>query len=71
MPEIKPQSVEQQTDPFLFRLVVGILGAAVIITLIGGFVLAAMGIEVPGALIAIGAAAGGGLGMLLAPSPVK
>jgi hypothetical protein len=75
MAEIELRAVEpaptQQVDPLLYRLVVGALAAALLLTVIGGFVLAAMGIDVPGALIALGAAAGGALGGLLAPSPAQ
>lgn len=74
-PEIKPQAVEppptQAQDPILYRLVVGSLAAALLLTVIGGFILSALGVEVPGALIAIGAGCMGALGGLLAPSPVK
>jgi len=61
----------QQTDPLLYRMVVGALAAALILTVVGGLVLAGMKIDVPGALIALGAASGGALGGLLAPSPVR
>ena len=61
----------QQADPLLYRMVVGALAAALILTVVGGLVLAGMRIDVPGALIALGAASGGALGGLLAPSPVK
>jgi hypothetical protein len=75
MSEITPQAVEpvppQTVDPLLYRLVVGALAAALLLTVIGGFVLAALKIDVPGALIALGAAAGGALGGLLAPSPAQ
>jgi hypothetical protein len=75
MSDVTPQAVEpvptQAVDPLLYRLVVGALAAALLLTVIGGFVLAALSIEVPGALIAIGAGCMGALGALLAPSPVK
>jgi hypothetical protein len=61
----------QQIDPLLYRMVVGALAAALILTVVGGLILAAMRIDVPGALIALGAASGGALGGLLAPSPVR
>ncbi len=71
--EVKVKAVEpapaQQVDPLLYRMVVGALAAALILTVVGGLVLAGMRIEVPGALIALGAASGGALGGLLAPSP--
>jgi hypothetical protein len=56
-------------DPWLYRIVVGCLGAAVILTLIAAFVLAMLSKDVPSGLIAIGGSAGGGLVGLLAPSP--
>lgn len=61
----------QQTDPLLYRLVVGALAAALILTVVGGLVLAGMKIDVPASLIALGAASGGALGGLLAPSPAR
>ena len=61
----------QQTDPLLYRIVVGALAAALLLTIVGGLILSALGIEVSAALIALGAAAGGALGGLLAPSPAK
>ncbi len=60
----------QQIDPLLYRVVVGALGAALLLVVIGGLILTGLGREVPGALIALGAASGGALGGLLAPSPV-
>lgn len=61
----------QQVDPLLYRMVVGALASGLILTVIGGLVLAGMQIDVPGELIAIGAGCMGALGGLLAPSPVK
>jgi hypothetical protein len=73
MDQVEVKAVEpapaQQIDPLLYRMVVGALSAALILTVVGGLVLAGMRIEVPGALIALGAASGGALGGLLAPSP--
>ena len=65
------QPPEQRTDPLLYRMVVGALAGALLLTVAGGLVLAGLGVDVPGALIALGAASGGALGGLLAPSPVK
>lgn len=71
--EIRERSIEpvpaQQVDPLLYRMVVGSLAAGLLGIVIGGLVLAALGTEIPSALIAIGAACGGSLGGLLAPSP--
>jgi hypothetical protein len=63
------QPPEQRTDPLLYRMVVGALAAALLLTVAGGLVLAGLGVDVPGALIALGAASGGALGGLLAPAP--
>jgi len=62
---------EQRTDPLLYRMVVGALGMALLITLIGGLVLVGLGKPMDAGLIALGAASGGALGGLLAPSPVR
>lgn len=58
-------------DLFLYRLLVGGLVAAVLVTLLGGIVLAGMDRSLPGELIALGAVCAGGLVGLLAPSPIK
>jgi hypothetical protein len=60
-----------QTDVLLYRIVVGSLGAAVLITLIGAILLVALGKQVPEVLVALGSAAVGALAGLLAPSPVR
>jgi hypothetical protein len=60
---------EQRVDPLLYRMVVGALALALLLTVLGGLILAGLGVEVPPAIIAVGAAAGGALGGLLAPSP--
>ncbi len=62
---------EQRVDPLLYRMVVAALGLALLITLLGGLVLAGLGRAIPDGLIALGAASGGALGGLLAPSPAK
>lgn len=62
---------EQRVDPLLYRLVVGALAGGMLLIVVGGLVLTALGQDVPGSLVAIGAACGGSLGGLLAPSPVK
>lgn len=61
----------QQTDPLLYRMVVAALGLALLLMVIGGLVLSAMGKPIPDGLIALGAASGGALGGLLAPSPAR
>lgn len=75
-PRAEPRSVDTPAptsgqDPFLYRVLVGGLVAAVLITLLGGIGLAAMGQTLPGEIIALGAVCAGGLVGLLAPSPVK
>lgn len=60
-----------RTDKVLYRLVVGSLGAAVLISLIGAIVLAPFAKETPQVLVAIGSAAVGALAGLLAPSPTQ
>ena len=67
---VEPAPTQAQ-DPLLYRIVVSALAAALLLTIIGGLILSALGIEVSAALIALGAAAGGALGGLLAPSPAK
>ncbi len=64
------------TDVWIYRLVVGALGLAVLSAVIGAIYLTAMGQgaegrKVPELLVAIGSAAVGALAGLLAPSPTK
>jgi hypothetical protein len=54
------------SDTFTVRMVVVFLGAAVILSLAGGFYLAAKAVTVPDYLIAIGSGSLGALGALLA-----
>lgn len=58
-------------DPLLYRIVVCSLGAALLLMVLGGLVLSAMHVSIPDGLIALGAASGGALGGLLAPSPAR
>jgi len=59
------------TDVWIYRLVVGALGLAVLIALVGAIVLALRGnVAPPDVLTALGSAAVGALAGLLAPSPV-
>ncbi len=60
-----------QNDVWVYRIVVGTLGLAVLIALIGAIVLAKNGTDTPTILTAIGSAAVGALSGLLAPSPMK
>jgi hypothetical protein len=60
-----------QTDRWIFRLVVAFLGLAVLLTIIGGFILSfKTAATIPEGLIALGSAAVGALAGLLAPSPM-
>ena len=61
----------QMTDPLLYRMVVAALGLALLLMVVGGLILSGFGREIPDGLIALGAASGGALGGLLAPSPQK
>jgi hypothetical protein len=74
MPPFEPQPAvepvpDQQTDPLLYRLVVGGLVAAILLVVVGVFVLAFYQRPIPDGMIAIGSAAVGGLVGLLVPSP--
>jgi hypothetical protein len=65
-----------ETDVWIYRMVVGALGLAVLIAVVGAVYLTAISSPtyahvVPDALIALGSAAVGALAGLLAPSPVK
>jgi hypothetical protein len=58
-------------DVWIYRIVVGALGLAVLIAITGAIVLAFNGVtEPPAVLTALGSAAVGALAGLLAPSPV-
>jgi hypothetical protein len=63
-----------QSDVWIYRMVVMVLGLAVLATIIGGLGLAFKGdvnYKLPAELVAIGSAAVGALAGLLAPSPVS
>jgi hypothetical protein len=70
--EIVKRSV-LETDLWIYRAVVVILGTAVLATIFGGLVLAFYGnatnYKLPAEIVAIGSAAVGALAGLLAPSP--
>ncbi len=60
-----------QTDRWIFRLVVAFLGLAVLLTIIGGFIIVfKTAATIPEGLIALGSVAVGALAGLLAPSPM-
>jgi len=61
----------QSVDPLLYRMVVGALGLALLLMVLGGLILSGLGQEIPDGLIALGAASGGALGGLLAPAPAQ
>ncbi len=60
-----------QTDVWIYRVVVGVLGLVALIAIIGSIQLANTPSGPPDAVIALGGAAVGGLTGLLAPSPVN
>jgi hypothetical protein len=61
-----------ETDPWIYRIVVGGLTSTVLICLIGAIGLQAKGAErIPELLTALGTGSLGALSGLLAPSPVK
>lgn len=60
-----------EPDLWLYRMVIGSLGLAVLLTVILAAVLAVAGRDLPQGVLAIGATCAGALGGLLAPSPVK
>jgi hypothetical protein len=67
--KLKEVSTPLQTDPWIYRLVVGFLGTTILITMVGGVFLNQASTELPSGIIAIGSAAVGALAGLLAPSP--
>lgn len=56
-------------DVWIYRIVVITLGLSVLSSLIGGILLTIQDHQPPEILVALGSAAVGGLGGLLAPSP--
>jgi hypothetical protein len=77
-PGIKQQAQEAMASPaymgdrWIYRMVVLVLGLAVLITIGGGFGLAFLGspnYKMPPELVALGSAAVGALAGLLAPAP--
>jgi hypothetical protein len=64
------------TDRWIYRVVVSVLGAAVLATIIGGIALVIIGrgeqnMQLPDGIVAIGSAAVGAIAGLLAPSPAR
>ena len=60
-----------QSDVWIYRMVVGALGIAVLIAIIGAIVLVSTGKIVPDVMTALGSASVGALAGLLAPSPTR
>ena len=61
-----------QTDPWIYRMIVGTLTSTVLICLIGAIGLQAKGNkQIPDLLTALGTGSLGALSGLLAPSPIK
>jgi len=58
-----------ENDVWIYRMVVGVLGAVLIIATLGGVVIAMVGRQVPEMVVALGSAAAGALAGLLVPSP--
>lgn len=69
--EIVTPLPDSNQDPDLYKVIIYFLGAAVMLMMVGGIVLAGLGKEVPAALIAIAAGAGGALGGALVGPTVK
>ena len=65
-PRTSPARLAYQTDPIFFRIVASMLGAAVLLSVVGCIGLAACRIEIPQALVAIGSGAVGALAGVLA-----
>jgi hypothetical protein len=57
-----------QSDVWVYRMVVFSLGLTVLLSLIGGVILALCGKDIPEVLVALGSAAIGALAGLLVPS---
>ena len=60
-----------QSDPVIYRIVVTVLGLAVLAALSGAIVLSLQKLAIPETLTALGSAAVGALAGLLAPSPTQ
>ena len=57
-----------QKDIWLYRMIIGALGLTVIATVVGAIVLASTGLSIPDAVVALGAAAIGGMAGFLVPT---
>jgi hypothetical protein len=66
-PAALPEPV--RSDVWIYRLIVGALALVAVVSIVGGLVLAALGVEIPAAIVGLGSAAIAGMVGLLAPSP--
>ena len=66
------ESIQQfTTDPWIYRIVVGVLGLLALSVVLGALVLMMFGgKDIPQGILALGSAAVGGLVGLLVPAPV-
>lgn len=69
--EIVTPLPDSHEDAKLYMLMIAILGVTLVLAMLGGIVLAGMDKEMPAALIAIAAGAGGALGGALVGPSVK
>jgi hypothetical protein len=60
-----------QSDVWIYRMVVGALGLAILMAIIGAIILSVAGKAIPDVLTALGSAAVGAVAGLLAPSPAS
>lgn len=67
LPQMLPAPVEN--DVWIYRLVVAGLVVVSVASVLGGLVLAGLGVEVPTSVVALGSGAIAGMVGLLAPSP--
>jgi len=64
-------NAQTRSDVWIYRIIVTALGLGVLASVVGTIMLAMAGKSTPDVLVALGSAALGGLGGLLAPSPVN
>jgi hypothetical protein len=65
-------AVQHSTDPWIYRVVVGVLGLTVLVVVIGGILFGILvGRDMPQGVLALGSTAIGGLVGLLVPSPLS
>ena len=71
MEVVMNKRLSTEYDPWIYGIVVLVLGLAVLASLVGTIILATDGHATPELLVALGSAAVGGLAGLLAPSPLN